>query len=275
MYWLVSLPWLDGVNEDRTWQLLQNKVSFESNLAENYKFKLPELRVGTLDSLMVLSDDLVKTNALVEAVVNKLRRQLFDLQTSGAAALGWLCVRACVRACVRRACVRVRVLRACVCVCVCVRVRASHCMPHTRQAHSLTSAKHLAASRPLVRQGRRDGGRHGAGRLREGVQVGPGQVPSQATAAGDRADNHGDGAEAGGRPQGKQRFVLSESASPRMSSHAQHERADTAVLGTMVPIMKAAQRLQLSTGNSRTRPGGRCRRLCRQSQRRCRSWRTT
>lgn len=83
MYWLVSLPWMDN-NEDRTWQLLQNKVTFESNLAENYKFKLPELRVGTLDSLMVLSDDLVKTNGLVEAVVNKLRRQLFDLQTSGA-----------------------------------------------------------------------------------------------------------------------------------------------------------------------------------------------
>ena len=25
MYWLVSLPWLDG-SDDRTWQLLQNKV---------------------------------------------------------------------------------------------------------------------------------------------------------------------------------------------------------------------------------------------------------
>ena len=81
MYWLVSLPWLD--TEDRTWQLLQNKVSYENNYAENFKFKLPELRVGTLDSLMVLSDDLVKTNQLVEAVVNKLRRQLFDLQSSG------------------------------------------------------------------------------------------------------------------------------------------------------------------------------------------------
>ena len=81
MYWLVSLPWLD--TEDRTWQLLQNKVSYENSYAENYKFKLPELRVGTLDSLMVLSDDLVKTNQLVEAVVNKLRRQLFDLQSSG------------------------------------------------------------------------------------------------------------------------------------------------------------------------------------------------
>ena len=27
MYWLVSLPWLDG-SDDRTWQLLQNKARF-------------------------------------------------------------------------------------------------------------------------------------------------------------------------------------------------------------------------------------------------------
>ena len=43
---------------------------------------MPELRVGTLDSLMVLSDDLVKVNALVEAVVNKVRRQLFELSST-------------------------------------------------------------------------------------------------------------------------------------------------------------------------------------------------
>ena len=42
-------------------------------------FALPELRVGTLDSLMVLSDELVKVNGLVESVVNKVRRQLFEM----------------------------------------------------------------------------------------------------------------------------------------------------------------------------------------------------
>jgi V-type H+-transporting ATPase subunit C len=41
---------------------------------------LPELRVGTLDSLLSLSDDLVKTTNLVEAVVAKVRRQLVELE---------------------------------------------------------------------------------------------------------------------------------------------------------------------------------------------------
>ena len=80
-YWLVSLPYLDSA--DRTWTLLQNKVLYESNLATNYRFKLPNLKVGTLDSLMVHSDDLVKVNSSDEGVVNKIRRQLFDMQSVG------------------------------------------------------------------------------------------------------------------------------------------------------------------------------------------------
>lgn len=44
------------------------------------QFTLPELRVGTLDSLLALSDDLVKTTTLVEAVVAKVRRQLVELE---------------------------------------------------------------------------------------------------------------------------------------------------------------------------------------------------
>ena len=50
------------------------------------QFSLPELRVGTLDSLLSLSDDLVKTTTLVEAVVAKIRRQLTDLEPAGAEA---------------------------------------------------------------------------------------------------------------------------------------------------------------------------------------------
>lgn len=58
---------------------------YENDLSQNFRFELPELRVGTLDSLMVLSDDLVKVNSVVEAVVNKVRRQLFDMQAAGSA----------------------------------------------------------------------------------------------------------------------------------------------------------------------------------------------
>lgn len=58
MYWLISLPLLEP--QDRIWSLLQNKTVYEADLSQNFRFELPELRVGTLDSLMVLSDDLVK-----------------------------------------------------------------------------------------------------------------------------------------------------------------------------------------------------------------------
>ena len=81
MYWLVCLPILEP--EERTWTLLQNKTTYESDLSINFKFAIPELRVGTLDTLMVLSDDLVKVNALVESVVNKIRRQLFEMASPG------------------------------------------------------------------------------------------------------------------------------------------------------------------------------------------------
>ncbi len=79
MYWLVSLPLLESA--DRTWTLVNNKTTYENDYSINFKFTMPELRVGTLDSLLVLSDDLIKVNALVEAVVNKIRRQLFEMGT--------------------------------------------------------------------------------------------------------------------------------------------------------------------------------------------------
>ena len=81
MYWLVCLPILE--TEERTWTLLQNKTTYESDYSINFKFAIPELRVGTLDTLMVLSDELVKVNALVESVVNKIRRQLFEMASPG------------------------------------------------------------------------------------------------------------------------------------------------------------------------------------------------
>ena len=83
MYWLCALPLLDGA-KDRTWNLLQQKTTYDADMSINYRFELPDLRIGTLDSLMVLSDDLVKVNGLMEAVVNKIRRQLFEMQTLAA-----------------------------------------------------------------------------------------------------------------------------------------------------------------------------------------------
>jgi V-type H+-transporting ATPase subunit C len=60
MYWLVSLPLVEA--QDRIWSRLQSKTVYEADLSQTFRFELPELRVGTLDSLMVLSDDLVKVS---------------------------------------------------------------------------------------------------------------------------------------------------------------------------------------------------------------------
>jgi V-type H+-transporting ATPase subunit C len=49
-----------------------------------HKFEIPPLVVGTLDSLVALSDDLVKLNLQVENVVRKVERQYTDIAGSGA-----------------------------------------------------------------------------------------------------------------------------------------------------------------------------------------------
>lgn len=74
-FWLVSLP-LASKRKDAAWELLQERTT---GLSHNSKLDIPELRVGTLDTLMQLSDDLAKTNNFIEVVVTKLRRQVQDL----------------------------------------------------------------------------------------------------------------------------------------------------------------------------------------------------
>ena len=77
-YWLVSLP-LRGSSADAAWATLQRHTGGSNDLSLNYKMRCPDLRVGTLDSLLALSDDLVKVNALAEQVVEKVRRQFGEL----------------------------------------------------------------------------------------------------------------------------------------------------------------------------------------------------
>jgi V-type H+-transporting ATPase subunit C len=77
-FWLVSLPLTRG-RRDLTWELLQEKTSYGVQLSSNSKLEVPELRVGTLDTLMALSDDLVKINTSVEMIVAKIRRTVADM----------------------------------------------------------------------------------------------------------------------------------------------------------------------------------------------------
>ncbi|XP_044429065.1 V-type proton ATPase subunit C [Triticum aestivum] len=44
------------------------------------QFTIPDLRPGTLDSLLALSDDLVKYNIFIEGISHKIRRQIKDLE---------------------------------------------------------------------------------------------------------------------------------------------------------------------------------------------------
>lgn len=59
---------------------ISNKNSQSGNdLADVYQFSLPEFKVGTLDALVVLSDELVKADAAFEAITTKIADSLRGL----------------------------------------------------------------------------------------------------------------------------------------------------------------------------------------------------
>eukprot|EP00300_Choanocystis_sp_HF-7_P036783 c52699_g1_i1.p1 GENE.c52699_g1_i1~~c52699_g1_i1.p1 ORF type:complete len:393 (-),score=103.18 c52699_g1_i1:146-1324(-) len=70
-FWLVSAPARSGA-------MFDDLNSQTSRLSQNYALNIPKLRTGTLDSLMALSDDLVKHDSQVDGVVRKLERQMLD-----------------------------------------------------------------------------------------------------------------------------------------------------------------------------------------------------
>jgi len=75
-YWLISAP---KTRED-TFNTLKKKTTDENDYSvNNYRFQVPELKVGTLDSLMSLSDELNKVDTHVENITKKIANQLFDL----------------------------------------------------------------------------------------------------------------------------------------------------------------------------------------------------
>jgi len=69
-FWLISAPGEKTVQQ--TWEMLNNITARQNNLSTNYKFHIPDLKVGTLDVLVGLSDELGKLDPYVESVVNKL-----------------------------------------------------------------------------------------------------------------------------------------------------------------------------------------------------------
>ncbi|EGC32948.1 H(+)-transporting ATPase [Dictyostelium purpureum] len=76
VFWLISAPNLQGAD---IFDLVNQKTAKENSLSENRKFNTPSLRVGTLNSLITLNDELQKIDTLVEATTKKIAKQLVDL----------------------------------------------------------------------------------------------------------------------------------------------------------------------------------------------------
>lgn len=76
-YWLISAP--GDKTMQQTWESMNNVTSKQNNLCENFKFHIPDLKVGTLDQLVGLSDDLGKLDAYVETTTRKISAYLGDV----------------------------------------------------------------------------------------------------------------------------------------------------------------------------------------------------
>lgn len=68
-FWLISAP--GDKTPQHTWDKCKAKTEAQ-HLSQNWKFALPELKVGTLDTLVGLSDELGKLDILVESIVRKV-----------------------------------------------------------------------------------------------------------------------------------------------------------------------------------------------------------
>ncbi|XP_071647017.1 V-type proton ATPase subunit C isoform X2 [Temnothorax longispinosus] len=76
-YWLISAP--GDKTCQQTWETMNNLTSKQHSLSVNYKFHIPDLKVGTLDQLVGLSDDLGKLDTYVEQVTRKVATYLGEV----------------------------------------------------------------------------------------------------------------------------------------------------------------------------------------------------
>lgn len=76
-FWLISAPGEKTCQQ--TWDKMNMATTQTSNLSTNHKFNMPELKVGTLDVLVGLSDDLAKLDSFVESVVRKVAQYMADV----------------------------------------------------------------------------------------------------------------------------------------------------------------------------------------------------
>jgi V-type H+-transporting ATPase subunit C len=60
-FWIISVP--GDKTPQQAWEKLSEAIKY---IANPFKFNIPNLKVGTLDQLFGLSDDLSKIDAFVE-----------------------------------------------------------------------------------------------------------------------------------------------------------------------------------------------------------------
>uniref|UniRef100_A0A8D0DIX4 V-type proton ATPase subunit C n=1 Tax=Salvator merianae TaxID=96440 RepID=A0A8D0DIX4_SALMN len=75
-FWLISAPG-DKANLI-AWERM-NTVTSKANLSCNSKFIIPDLKVGTLDALVGLSDDLGKLDSFAESVIKKIAQYIGEV----------------------------------------------------------------------------------------------------------------------------------------------------------------------------------------------------
>ncbi|XP_023030620.1 V-type proton ATPase subunit C isoform X2 [Drosophila willistoni] len=76
-YWIISAP--GDKTCQQTFDTMNNLTSKQHNLCNNYKFHIPDLKVGTLDQLVGLSDDLGKLDTYVEQITRKVANYLNEV----------------------------------------------------------------------------------------------------------------------------------------------------------------------------------------------------
>lgn len=76
-FWLVSAP--GEKTPQQTWENLNNATAKQNGLSQNSKFTIPDLKVGTLDVLVGLSDELAKLDVYAESVTRKVAQYLADV----------------------------------------------------------------------------------------------------------------------------------------------------------------------------------------------------
>ncbi|XP_032069874.1 V-type proton ATPase subunit C 2 isoform X1 [Thamnophis elegans] len=75
-FWLISAPG-DKANL-LAWDRM-NTVTSKANLSSNSKFTIPDLKVGTLDTLVGLSDELGKLDSFAESVIKKIGQYIGEV----------------------------------------------------------------------------------------------------------------------------------------------------------------------------------------------------